>query len=54
MNPHCKGCVYHMAPHSKGKEPPQKRYNDWCIQYSGEASKKVGHCKLHGGKKTHD
>lgn len=52
MNSYCKGCRnHHSAGHPKDS-PLAKKYNDWCCHHSRNASKAVGHCKIHGGRVT--
>ena len=49
MHKHCKDCVSHWSGGKVGT-----KYTDWCAKYSNVATKIVGHCKLHNGKKTND
>lgn len=48
MHKHCRGCVHH----NRGREGT--RYEDWCCQYGDVATKKVGHCRLHQGRKLRE
>lgn len=50
MNDYCRQCVYHTGAGRTDPKPWLKRYNDWCTRWSGVASRKVSHCKLHKGR----